>query len=275
MSAPAKLKPATRTEPKAVPRPASGFAPREGGIERSRVPLPPPFPRLPPPPSLTRSSVVPRETPALRPPLSQPPPAPRLTTSAPVRHAPPAPRLTTSAPPSEAPALQPRAVSAFSPEPIPLAPGPVADRPADGAVAKGVPTISPELLGALRSIAPKTRHPKLPYVFVLALLTVVAAIGRSAPMREFLASELRARASGAPAVSRLLERFVKAPEVAPAVVPSAVVPAAAPPSSPEGSSAVHATVLEALPSAEEPPPAARVKATGGRPAPRRAARARR
>jgi hypothetical protein len=50
--------------------------------------------------------------------------------------------------------------------------------------------LSPELLRALRSLAPKQRSSRLPYVFAAALLTIAGVLGSSRPAREFLAGAL-------------------------------------------------------------------------------------
>ena len=50
--------------------------------------------------------------------------------------------------------------------------------------------LPPELLHALRSIAPKRRSSRLPYVFAAALLTVAAAMSASRPARQFVVDRL-------------------------------------------------------------------------------------
>jgi hypothetical protein len=52
--------------------------------------------------------------------------------------------------------------------------------------------LTPELLDAIRAIAPKPRHPKLPYVVVLALLTVGGALGRDRAVRELFSQKWQA-----------------------------------------------------------------------------------
>jgi hypothetical protein len=49
--------------------------------------------------------------------------------------------------------------------------------------------ISPELLCALRAIAPKRRHPKLPYLILLAVASVAGAVWQNHATREFVVSE--------------------------------------------------------------------------------------
>ena len=50
--------------------------------------------------------------------------------------------------------------------------------------------LSPELLHALRDLAPKQRSSRLPHAFAAALLTVAAVVGSSRPVREFVVARL-------------------------------------------------------------------------------------
>ena len=50
-------------------------------------------------------------------------------------------------------------------------------------------TITPELLDALRRIAPRRSHPKVPYVVALALATVVGVVAHNRATREFFVFE--------------------------------------------------------------------------------------
>jgi hypothetical protein len=56
-------------------------------------------------------------------------------------------------------------------------------------------TLPPELLQALRSIAPKRKHPTIVYVLLLAVLTVGVAVAANRSMRDFLISEWQLRTS--------------------------------------------------------------------------------
>jgi hypothetical protein len=62
-------------------------------------------------------------------------------------------------------------------------------REAEDDVDTGVVALSPALLAAIRSIAPRRRPSRLPGVFVLALIAVAAATGLHRPLREFLLRE--------------------------------------------------------------------------------------
>jgi hypothetical protein len=111
-------------------------------------------------------------------------------------------------------------------------------------------SLSPELIAALRRIAPKRRHSKLPYVIGLALFTVAVVLGRSGATRGLIASWRQGSVSSSGALTAPLEPARKGDIEA----------------SPQGSVgeavAASAAVTTASPSTLEmatPPPAARVK----------------
>jgi hypothetical protein len=146
----------------------------------------------------------------------------------------PARSMSTLANPSEAPSLEtpvhlPRTVSGFVVRPQPAMKKPLSSNsgsdttdPAlddDTAVMK----LSPAFLEAVRAIAPKRRHSKLPYVFVLALLTVAAVLGRDRPTREFLMQRWHQYRGTAPAVT------MSASATASPTAPSAAISAVASP----------------------------------------------
>jgi len=99
-------------------------------------------------------------------------------------------------------------------------------------------TLPPELLHALRSLAPKKRHPKLPYVFASALLTVAIVTLCSRPMQEFLVERVRAYSAQAHLPQRVVERSVAAKPATPATSVEITKSARIPPG--EGEGAVNA-----------------------------------